>query len=324
MPSHSSRYLFRNDNRMTVFTEISVATDGEAAEAVAEVLRPFAYQDGVVFEQLGAAHDPHPDAVEPTVTVKIYVPQKDDTPELRRRIEEILYHLNRLYPIPPPSFHILEEKDWAHAWKEHYHPFRIGKRIWIRPSWYESEETSDENGVQAQADDIVLVLDPGMAFGTGLHPTTQNCLLALEELVQDRDNVLDVGTGSGILAIAALKLGAERAVGVDTDELAVKTAYANGQQNLVGQQFEVWQGDLSTVVEQDWDIVLVNILAPIITNLLLEGHLLDYVAKSGWLVLSGIIDAQVEDVEAAVTKMGAKIVDRIIVRDWVTLLVRRD
>ncbi len=307
---------------MTIFTEISVATDGEAAEAVAEVLRPFAYQEGVVLEQLGDASNPDPMAVEPTVTVKIFVPQEEDTPELRRRLEEILYQMNRLYPVPPPTYQLLAETDWANAWKEHYHPFRIGKRTWIRPSWYDEELEGTEADGTVQADDIVLVLDPGMAFGTGLHPTTQNCLRALEEIVETGDKVLDVGTGSGILAIAALKLGAARVFGVDTDELAVRTAAANATLNQVDDLFSVWQGELSSVSERDWDVVLVNILAPVIIGLLGEGQLMSYVAETGWLVLSGIIDSQVAGVEEAVAAAGGNVVDRIVVRDWVTLLVQ--
>jgi ribosomal protein L11 methyltransferase len=307
---------------MTVFTEISVATDGEAAEAVAEVLRPFAYQEGVVLEQLGDADNPDPLAVEPTVTVKIYVPQEDDSPFLRRRLEEILYHLNRLYPVPPPSYLALAETDWANAWKEHYHPFRVGQRIWIRPSWYDEDEKGEKPDGVVQTDDIVLVLDPGMAFGTGLHPTTQNCLRALEEIVEPGDRILDVGTGSGILAVAALKLGAATVVGVDTDELAVRTAVANATQNQVDDRFKVWQGELSSVTEREWDVVLVNILAPVIIGLLREGQLMGYVAESGWLVLSGIIDSQVADVEEAVTSAGGNVVKKILVRDWVTLVVQ--
>ncbi len=307
---------------MTVFTEISVTVDGEAAEAVAEILRPFAYQDGVVLEQLGDPNDPDPLAVEPEVTVKIYVPEKDDTPDLRRRLQEILYHLNRLYPVPSPTFKTLEEKDWANAWKEHYHPFRVGQRIWIRPSWYDSEEEGATTAETVTENDVVLMLDPGMAFGTGLHPTTQKCLRALEKIVQPGQQVLDVGTGSGILAIAAVKLGAANVVGVDTDEMAVKTAVANAQQNQVSEQIVVWQGDLSTVTARGWDVVLVNILAPVIIGLLNEGQLMDYVADNGRLVLSGIIDSQAGDVMDAVANAGGHVVETLAVRDWVTLIVQ--
>ncbi|MEM7111395.1 MAG: 50S ribosomal protein L11 methyltransferase [Chloroflexota bacterium] len=308
---------------MTKFLEVSVITDGEAAEAIAEVLRPYAYQDGVVLEQLGDMNDLDPMAMEPAVTVKIYVPEEEDTPEFRRRIEEILYYMGRLYPIPPPTFRLLAETDWANAWKQHYHPFRIGQRIWIQPSWIDEEAGSDEpQSDSIQPDDVVLVLDPGMAFGTGLHPTTQKCLRALEQVVQQGQEVLDVGTGSGILAIAAVKLGAKRVVGVDTDKIAVETAVLNATQNHVAEQIEVWRGELSSVQEKGWDVVAVNILAPIIIALLNEGDLMSYPHKqNGRLILSGIIDQQMDDVETAVFNAGGIVLEKLVVRDWVTYIV---
>ncbi|MDX1413825.1 MAG: 50S ribosomal protein L11 methyltransferase [Candidatus Promineifilaceae bacterium] len=306
---------------MTAFTEVSVKVDGEAAEAVAEVLRPFAYQDAVALEQYGDPDDPDPAALEPDVTVKIYIPEDDDRPELRRRIEEILYHLNRLYPVPAPTFRILQDTDWANAWKEHYKPFRIGEKIWIQPSWYVSDDGGDSIE-SVNPDDIVLTLDPGMAFGTGLHPTTQKSLQAIEQVIQPGDQVLDIGTGSGILAIAAIKLGAAGAVGVDTDELAIKSALANAQLNGVDDVIQFWQGDLQSVSEGKLDIVVVNILAPVIEVLLQQFHLLNYVDPNGWLILSGIIDSQQESLEYVVAEMGGVVVRSLTVQDWVTLLVR--
>lgn len=306
---------------MTRFLEVSVVTDGEGAEAVAEVLRPFAYQDGVVLEQLGDMADLNPEALEPAVTVKIYLPEDEDTPELRRRIEEILYHMSRLYPLPPPMFRLLAETDWANAWKAYYHPFRVGDRIWIQPSWVELGGAAPD-GDMLQPDDVVLVLDPGMAFGTGLHPTTQKCLRALELVVRPGGKVLDVGTGSGILAIAALKLGADRVVGVDTDKIAVETAVNNATQNNVAGQFEVWQGALDSVSERNWDVVVVNILAPVIVALLNEGDLMGYVGENGRLILSGIIDQQMEDVETAVAGAGGSVVDKLVMRDWVSYVIK--
>jgi ribosomal protein L11 methyltransferase len=303
--------------------EVSVVVDGEAAEAVAELLRPYAYQESVVLEQLGDMDDLDPNALEPVVTVKIYLPEQDDTPALRRRLEEILYHMGRLYPMPPPAFRTLAETDWANAWKVHYQPFRIGRRIWIQPSWIEDEAVVDaETGARVQPDDVVLMLDPGMAFGTGLHPTTQSCLRALEQLVQPGMRVLDVGTGSGILGIAAARLGARRAAGVDTDSVAVQAAVANAANNGVADVFDIWQGALESVTERGWDVVVVNILAPVIVELLRTGDLLGYVAPTGRLVLSGIIDVQAPEVETAVMQAGGAVVERLVVRDWVTLVVR--
>lgn len=303
--------------------EVSVITDGEGAEAVAEMLRPFAHNDGVVLEQLGDESNPDPDALETAVTVKIYIPEDEDNPDLRRRIEEVLYHMGRMYPIPPPTFRQLAEEDWANAWKEHYHPFRIGNRIWIQPSWLEQETVvSGKDGIQSG--DVVLTLDPGMAFGTGLHPTTQMCLLALEKLVQPGMTVLDVGTGSAILAIAAAKLGAKSLLAIDTDNLAVKAALANADQNDVADRIVIRQGTLDTVAQPGWDIVVVNILAPVIISLFQQDGLLDYVAENGRLILSGIIEEQGEGVETAVAAAGGRIIDTYQVRDWMAYVVIRD
>lgn len=299
--------------------EIRVVVDGEAAEAVAEALQPFAYQGSVVLEQLGDMENLDPRALEPHATVKMVHPQDENAPAWQQKVEEILYHLNRIYPIPPPTVHVLAETDWANAWKVHYHPFRIGERIWIRPSWTEIGPDDAEKGLQPE--DIVLVLDPGMAFGTGLHPTTQHCVQALEQVVRPGQSVLDVGTGSGILAIAAAKLGAGRLVGVDTDELAVKTAVSNATLNGVIDLFSVWQGTLDSVTEKGWDIVVVNILAPIVIKLLEQGGLMGYVGENGRLILSGIIDQQAAGVETAVKNAGGKIIHTFTTRDWVSFIV---
>ena len=297
--------------------EVSVVTDGEGAEAVAEALRPFAYQNGVALEQLGDSHSSDPEALEPEVTVKIYLPEDEDTPQKRRRLEEVLYHLGRLYPLPEPIFRQLQEEDWANAWKANYHSFRVGQHIWIRPSWLAEPD-------EAQADDIVLTLDPGMAFGTGLHPTTQMCLQALEQWLQSGMSVLDVGTGSGILAILAARLGAAPIVAVDTDELAVKTALANAAQNQVTAQIAVQTGTLKTIPQRDWDVVVVNILAPVILVMIKQDGLLDYIGEDGRLILSGIIDEQMAGVVTAVQQAGGRIQQTLTVRDWVTLVVTKN
>lgn len=307
---------------MSAFTEVSIVTDGEAAEVVAEMLRPFAYRDGVVLEQQGDQNSLDPDALEPEITVKIYLSAAEDTPAQRRQIEEILYHLNRLYPVPAPAFRVLEETDWANAWKEHYHLFRIGGNTWIRPSWYTDEQLSAaETGLVPGGDDITLVLDPGMAFGTGTHPTTQKCIVALEECVAPGMHVLDVGTGSGILAIAAAKLGATAVVAIDTDELAVQATLANAQLNHVSERLQVWQGELKSVEERPYDVVVINILAPVIVDLLENGGLMDYVAPDGRLILSGIIDEQGPSIEAAVSAAGGNVLKQLKQRDWVSYIV---
>lgn len=301
--------------------EISLVTDGEGAEAVSEVLRPFAYQGSVVLEQLGDDSSLDPAAMLPAVTVKIYVPEDEDTPELRQRIQEIIYYLGRLYPLPEPRFQTMAEQDWANAWKAHYHPFRIGERIWIRPSWIAAEEVT---GIEPE--DVILVLDPGMAFGTGLHPTTQSCLIALEQLVQPGMCVLDVGTGSGILAIAAARLGAAEVAAFDTDDLAVRATEANANINAVSPRLTVWQGQLTSVPahteHSHWDLVVVNILAPVIIQLFKENDLLGYVAPTGRIILSGIIDEQGASVVETLEQAGGQVEQVIHSGDWVTYVGR--
>lgn len=292
--------------------EVSVRTDGEAAEAVAEALQPLAHGNGVVLEQLGDPHDLDPLALEPEVTVKIYLPEDQDTPAVRRRIEEIIYHLGRLYPIPAPTFRELADEDWANAWKAHYHPFRVGQRLWIQPSWLALEAE--------RAGDVILTLDPGMAFGTGLHPTTQMCLQAIEQLTRPGSTMLDVGTGTGILAIAAAKLGASAVLGVDNDRLAVAAASENAAKNDVANQITIREGTLAEVPLAPYDLVVVNILAPVIVGLLREGGLLGYVAPAGQLVLSGIIDEQAPQVIAALTAAGGSVHEMLTVRDWVAII----
>ena len=292
--------------------EVSVRTDGEAAEAVAEALQPLAHSNGVVLEQLGDPHDLDPLALEPEVTVKIYLPEDQDTPAVRRRIEEIIYHLGRLYPIPAPTFRELADEDWANAWKAHYHPFRVGQRLWIQPSWLALEAE--------RAADVILTLDPGMAFGTGLHPTTQMCLQAIEQLTRPGSTMLDVGTGTGILAIAAAKLGASAVLGVDNDRLAVAAASENAAKNDVASQITIREGTLADVSPAPYDLVVVNILAPVIVGLLREGGLLGYVAPAGQLVLSGIIDEQAPQVIAALTAAGGSVHEMLTVRDWVAII----
>lgn len=295
--------------------EVSVVTDGEAAEAVAEALQPLAYSGSVVLEQLGDMDNLDPDAMETAVTVKIYLSADDDTADKRRRIQEILYHMNRLYPIAEPTFKRLEEQDWANAWKEHYKPFRLGQRVWIQPTWVEADHTA------IQPDDIVLTLDPGMAFGTGLHPTTQMCLQALEAMVQPNMSVVDIGTGSGILAILAAKLGASPIFGVDTDMLAVEAATQNAQQNEVANIITIEQGSLEDVQKGNWDLVVVNILAPIIIAMIQEHGLLDVAGENGRYIFSGIIDQQLPEMTATIEEFGGQIEKTYQIRDWVALVV---
>jgi ribosomal protein L11 methyltransferase len=305
------------------WTQVRVVVDGEAAEAVAEALRPFAY-GGVSLEQTATEGAPDRTVdldsgvivpeLDPWVTVSIYLPLQEDTPAKRRRIEEVLWHMGRLYPIPGPTFRTVGEEDWADAWKQHYAPIRIGERLHICPTW----ETP-----ALQPGDILLLMDPGMAFGTGLHPTTRMCLEVVEERVRPNMSVLDLGTGSGILAIAAARLGAGPVLALDIDGVAVQAARENCALNQVTDQVRVRPGSLGDLSpDQNWDLVLLNILAPTILQFFQEG-LVQHVRPEGMLILSGIIEEQAPQILTAMEENQLSLVEQRQVKDWVTLVGRR-
>ena len=254
--------------------EASVQADGEAAEAVSEVFNR--YYGAVLSTDFD---DELSDT--PVVTVKTYLPLDEEGLRTRQRIEEALWHLSQIYPLPAPEFRELAEEDWANAWKKHYHVVRIGQRIVIKPPWQEHKR---------QPDEVVIELDPGMAFGTGLHPTTRMCLQAVEEHLKPGDRVLDLGTGSGILAIAAAKLGAGSVLALDNDPLAVRTALSNAKSNEVQNVVTAELGSLDKAAGE-FDLVLVNILARVIIELADQG-LVDRVRPTGLIILAGIVVEQ--------------------------------
>jgi len=290
--------------------EASVQVDGEAAEAVSEVFNRYGRGGAVLSADFGddvRRLSPGDVAV---VTVKTYLPLDEEGRKARRRIEQALWHLSQIYPIPAPEFRELAEDDWANAWKKHFCKqggvLRIGQRIVIKPSWQEH---------QRQPDEVVIELDPGMAFGTGLHPTTRMCLQALEEHLKPGAKVLDLGTGSGILAIAAAKLGAGSVLALDNDPLAVKAARANARANGVQNLVSVELGSLDKATEE-FELVLVNILARVIIELAAQG-LVDRVRPTGLMIAAGIIDEQEAEVAAVLRERGLEIVERRQEKDWV-------
>jgi len=281
--------------------EVSVAVENEVAEAVAGVLSRDAYH-GVVLEA-------GPDGwSEGPVVVRAYLPVDDELPARRRRIKEALWHLGRIQPVPEPAFRPIAEADWAEAWKERIPILHVGQRIVICPSWREHV---------ARAGELVIQLDPGQAFGTGLHPTTQMCLMALERLLHPGARVLDLGTGSGILAIAAAKLGADRVLAVDHDGVAVEAARANVVVNGVEGCVSVRLGSLSEV-SGCYDLVVVNILAAVILELIREG-LPARVSPDGILVLAGILVSQEAEVIEALKQGELALEERWQMDDWVCL-----
>jgi ribosomal protein L11 methyltransferase len=318
--------------------EISVTTDSEAAEAVVELFNR--YSQGRTAVEIPVDCYEHelatlpPDAIGPpwsVVVVKAYLPVDESVHELQRRIEEGLWHLGQAYgaaPIPEPLFRKLPEEDWAHAWRRQYHVQRIGRRIVIVPAWDEYTPRPEQ---------VVIRLEPGMAFGTGLHPTTRLCLKALEKHLLPGGEVLDVGTGSGVLAIAAARLGARSVLALDADLCAVNVARENVAMNGVAGQVTVRHGTLpgSRTVPSyylagealellnagQFDLVLINILAPVIVSL--APDLAARLTPSGKVIASGLIDSQEEEVTGALRAEGLQVTERMQEKDWIALVAQR-
>jgi ribosomal protein L11 methyltransferase len=279
--------------------EISLRVDEESAEAISGLFNQ--YGEG------GAVVEVAPD--DPLVTVKMFTPSQD---ERLKPLYEALWHLGQIRPLPEPLVRELREEEWAEAWKAHYEPQHIGRRLVVCPSW----QTYASDG------EVVITLDPGMAFGTGLHPTTRMCLEALEEHLSRGAEVLDLGTGSGILAIAAAKLGASAVLALDTDPLAVRIAKENVLANGVREMVKVKEGSLE-MAKGSFDLIVVNILARTITDLIEKG-LLDLLKPGGLLIAAGIMDSEEEEARKAIREWGLKELSRLQKGDWVTLIGRRE
>ncbi|MGI6686258.1 MAG: 50S ribosomal protein L11 methyltransferase [Bacillota bacterium] len=229
---------------------------------------------------------------------------------LKDRTEEII-HL-----FPGGRVEITETEvtaeNWATSWKAFYKPEKIGERVVVKPSWEE---------YQVQKDDVMVEMDPGMAFGTGNHPTTAMCIRALEEYIFPKCRVLDIGTGSGILAVTAAKLGAEKVLAVDHDPVSIDATWQNINLNKVQGQVSVFQGDLVTGIEEKVDIIVANIIADVIIRLIPHTHsLLD---KNSIFIASGIIKERLPEVENVFHENSFVIEKVLYEEEWVALIARR-
>ena len=302
--------------------EVSLTVNGEAAEAVAEVLTRFA-PEGVALEATQLETWPDREDARPAGDVKVraYLPVDAQLDATRARLEESLWHLGQLLPLPAPEYRSVADADWSEAWKVNFQPLRAGRRLMIVPAWLNPP---------LQPDDIPIRLDPGMAFGTGTHPTTQLCLAAIERHLRPGQALLDLGTGSGILSIAAAKLGAGPILALDIDDEAVRVAAENTAANGVAGNIVVAKGSLAEVLNgqygEQWKqapVVVANILAHIIVVLLNQG-LADVLAPGGLLITSGILDTQAFQVTGACRAHGLTVVAQEQSEDWVAVLARKD
>ena len=315
--------------------ELSVVADYEAVESVSALFATHGYNKGVVVEEAYISSPDGPEyTIDPTrpATVRTYLKADEDADAVCQEIKRGLWLLGMLRPVGELQLRTFDETDWEHSWKEHYHTRRIGERFVIVPSWqtYTPEPA-----------DVVLKLDPGMAFGTGLHPTTQLCLELMETLEFNNTTVLDLGCGSGILAVAAVLSGARRVLALDTDPIAVQATQENAAINDVHTQLVAAEGSLGAAPLDHWlgwegatfgapqtyrphhefNIILANILANV--HVLLGNDYVAALQPGGMLLTSGIISEREADVVAAFTAAGLRQLARRTEGDWVALVHQR-
>jgi ribosomal protein L11 methyltransferase len=301
------------------WVELAVAADLEAVEAVSEILgrvAPVGTSVEPAFDLVEEGLGARVDVTRPAI-VRAYLPAGDEAAVARAvgEASDALGHLQAfgLRPIGELTTRVVHEEDWAEAWKEHFPVIRVGRRLVIRPSWREHE---------ALTGDVVLALDPGMAFGTGLHPTTQLCLGALEHLagrgVLAGARVLDVGCGSGILSIAAAKLGAREVLAVDTDPIAVDATTANVATNGLAAVIHASQGSVPTG-DGPFDVVCANLIGTLLVEL--APALAAELRRDGRgeLLASGIFVDREADVRVAFTKALLDVGTAWNDGDWIAL-----
>lgn len=310
------------------WSEISIHTTQEAVEPISNILHE-AGASGVVIEDLfdltkereqvfGEIYQLNPDDYpEEGVIIKAYLPV---TSFLSETVDEIKEAINGLL-----SFGIdigynkvtiseVNEEEWATAWKKYYHPVKISEKFTIVPTWETYEPVS--------SDELIIELDPGMAFGTGTHPTTVLCIQALERTVQKNDRVIDVGTGSGVLSIASAMLGAKEVSAFDLDTVAVESASENVKLNKVDQIVSISQNNLLANVQGPVDVIVANILAEII--LLFTNDANRVLKQGGLFITSGIITAKKEEVKEGLIAANFTIEETVVMEDWVAFIARKN
>ncbi len=317
--------------------EVSFQLDGELAEAVAEVLARYA-PSGVVTEHgIKFVDADDPGTPSDDVTVRAYLPADDRLEETRQRLEQSLSYLGMIQAIPAPTYTPIKDANWMESWKQHYRPLSVGEKLIIVPAWMDSPDETR----------IPIKIDPGMAFGTGTHPTTQLALALMEDVIEEMRELsighresgnpsttpnsqltmIDVGCGSGILSIGALKLGVDRALGVDVDAASVESSRENADVNGIGDEFVIGQGSVAEVLAGNFEfksapLVVANILAPVLIRLM-EAGMGTLVAPAGRLILSGILEEKEAAIRATAEKHQLEILERRQMGDWVAFVLKR-
>ena len=303
-------------DRDASWLEVSIQVTKEQAEAVAEILGRFT-PEGVVIERLAKDSISEEQSFESTVRVFGYLFDDANLEDKKKRLEEALFYLSRIQSLSRPQYKRIHDKNWMSAWKDQYKPLQIGNRLAILPAWAKNP----------YSERIPIRINPGMAFGTGTHPTTQLCLELMETRVLPGMDVIDVGCGSGILSIAAILLGAKHAYGADVSPAAVKSSLENSAINKTESSLTFIQGSVDEITLGAFDIieaplVIVNILATIIMRLFDE-NLANLTAPGGVLILSGILEPQSEQVLQKAQQFGFRLLEKREIEDWVALCLQK-
>ena len=299
--------------------EVKFVCEGELAEALADLLGRFV-SNGVVVENV-THFNPYTQENEPTADYEVsgYLPVGDQLPETRQKLAKALWHMGQISPLPEPKYRPIVNQDWMAAWKQHYKPIPLGEKFLIMPAWKKPLEENNR---------IIIRINPAMAFGTGTHPTTQLCLGLLEQHYQPGQSVIDVGCGSGILSIAAIKLGTPKVLAVDVECQSIAATKENAALNNVPQEvLEIGRGSVEEILSgkfevQSAPVVLVNILASIILRLFDQG-LAQVVTDGGILLLLGILAHQEDKMRQKADENGFAVIDKLSQKDWISLALRK-
>lgn len=301
--------------------EVTIKTTTEAVEAITNILdnertggviiedpKDFLFQKKNELDWDYVEEEVFNKSGQEGVLIKTYISEERNVMEVIENIKQKVLGLKEFgIDIGEGSVSLgqVKEEDWANEWKKYYKPTKVGQKIVVKPTWEEYEE---------QEGDLIIELDPGMAFGTGTHETTSMCIRELEKYVDETKRVFDIGCGSGILAIAAAKLGAKEVVAGDLDEVAVKVSKENCEENNVSDKVIVKHGSLFEVVEGKADVIVANIIADIIK--ILAKDVSKFLTEDGVFISSGIILAKIDEVVEALEQNGFEIVEIIKLGEW--------
>lgn len=295
------------------WVEVSFLLPGEQAESVAEILNRYAHQ-GVVIERDMQSNDKN------QMKVFAYLLDDNTLEHNKLEIEKAIFYLGKILPVPAPTYRPIRDQDWMAAWRQFYKPVDIGHKLLIIPAWYDEKKIADAR--------IPIRINPGMAFGTGTHPTTQLSLELLEHYLQPEQTMIDVGCGSGILSIAGILLGATHSIAVDVSQAAVLSTHENNALNKVEDKIEVAKASVSEVKAGNFSyqkapLVVANILLKVLEDLFDVG-MGDLVNDEGILLISGILVDQIDIIEEKARANGFTRVDSIVQDDWAGLAFKKN